>query len=129
LDQSTRRYPRIVFDLQVGNPGTAYRAVVERRVDLAVARIDSSVADEYTHMEVLYDAKRFVVAAGARNPWCQRHSIEPAALVSVPWSMHSRDSIFGTIIMVPFGPAVQSSQNRRHHEHCARVHAPVVSSS
>src|SRR5438477_3998545 len=44
VDRLSRRYPRIVFHLLVGESGATYRALEERRVDLAVARIFGATA-------------------------------------------------------------------------------------
>ena len=101
LDQLTRRYPRIVFDLLVADPEMAYRALEERKVDLAILHINVPVTEEQMHAEVLYD-EPFIVVAGARNPWTRRRRIGLADLVNEPWTLPSPDSVHGSVIVEAF---------------------------
>jgi hypothetical protein len=43
LNQLTRQYPRIVFDLPIVDPEMAYRALEECKVDLAILHINVPV--------------------------------------------------------------------------------------
>src|SRR5262249_15737289 len=101
LDQLTPRYPGIVFDLLVADPEMAYRALEERKVDLAILHINVPVTEEQMHVEILYD-EPFVVAAGARNPWTRRRGIKLAGLVNEPWTLPSPDSVFGSVVVEAF---------------------------
>ena len=77
VDRLSRRYPRIVFHLVVGESGATYRALEDRRVDVAIARIFETTSDKPLNVEALYD-ERHVVAAGPRTRWTRRRARKPS---------------------------------------------------
>ena len=68
---------------------------------MVIAGIFDSAAKDNLNAEVLYD-DRFVVAAGARNPWCRRRRIKLADLMNEPWTLPPPDSPSGSIIVEMF---------------------------
>jgi DNA-binding transcriptional LysR family regulator len=81
VDQLSRRYPKIVFHLSAGEAAMMYRTLEERRVDLVIAPIFISLAEDSLHAEILYD-DCLVVVAGARSPWARSrrlHLVDLAA--------------------------------------------------
>jgi DNA-binding transcriptional LysR family regulator len=101
LNQLTRQYPRIVFDLLIVDPEMAYRALEERKVDLAILHINVPVTEEQIHVEVLYE-EPIIVVAGAQNSWSRCRRIELADLVNEPWTLPSPDSLFGSVVVEAF---------------------------
>ena len=101
VDRLSRRYPRIVFHLLVGESGATYRALEERKLDLAIARLFETPAKEHLGVEPLYD-ERHVVAAGPRSRWIRRRGLRLADLVNEPWVLPPLDTLTGSIVLEAF---------------------------
>src|SRR5512140_2405064 len=75
IDRLSRRYPQIVVRVIQANAETLdFRELRERKVDLALARISRSFAEEDLDVEILFDDPHRVVA-GARSPWARRRKV------------------------------------------------------
>jgi DNA-binding transcriptional LysR family regulator len=85
IDRLTRRHPRVVCHLTID---TAYRALEEREVDLAVVQIGvgTAFAEDHIEAELLYADRVFVVAA-TKNPWSRRRRVKLADLMNEPWTL------------------------------------------
>src|SRR5206468_1715976 len=68
VDQLSRLYPHMLFDMVAGETETLHRELSERNVDLLIVREFGPIADERLDFEFLFDDS-FVVAAGAQNQW------------------------------------------------------------
>jgi DNA-binding transcriptional LysR family regulator len=101
VDRLSRRYPRIVFRLVTAYAETLHRELVERNVDLLIARIFSSIADERLNYEFLFDDS-YSVVVGAQNRWVGRRRIQLAELVNEPWVLPPPESGLGAIAMEAF---------------------------
>ena len=101
VDRLSRHYPRITVHLLAAEAAMIYRALEERGVEVVIAGIFDSTAKDDLNAEVLYD-DRFVVAAGARNPWCRRRRIKLPDLMNEPWTLPPPDSPSGAIIVEMF---------------------------
>ena len=101
IDRLSREYPRLVFHLLAAETGMTYRAFEERKVDLAIAHIFESIANEQMDAEVLYDDQE-VIVAGAHNPWTRRRKIELAELMHEPWTLPPPDTLTGSVITRAF---------------------------
>jgi len=55
ITRMAQRYPRVTFQLTAEESGSIYRALEERKLDLAIARIFEPVP-EHPKSEALYDA-------------------------------------------------------------------------
>lgn len=87
VDRLSRRYPRIVFHIVVGQLTDAqHRDLFDRNVDLLVARRFGPLVDQRTDYEFLFDDS-YSVVAGTQNPWTRRRRIELAELANEPWVM------------------------------------------
>jgi DNA-binding transcriptional LysR family regulator len=84
VDRLSRRYPRIVFHLVTASYETLHRELIERNVDLLIARRFGPMADERMEFEFLFD-ESYVVATGAQSPWVRRRRLALADLVSETW--------------------------------------------
>ena len=78
-----------------------YRALEAREVEVLIAGIFGPVTKDSMNSEVLYDDP-FVIAAGARSPWCRRRRIKLADLMNEPWALPPRDSPTGLIVAEVF---------------------------
>jgi DNA-binding transcriptional LysR family regulator len=101
VEELSRRYPGIVFDLLAAESALTYRALEERKVDLVIARIFHPIAEEHMHAEVLYD-EQDVIAAGAQNPWVRRRKIMLTDLMNEAWTLPPPDSLNGQLIVEAF---------------------------
>lgn len=101
IDQLSRRYPRIVFDVVTGYTETLHRQLADRDVDLLVIRGTGPTADAQYDFEFLFEDS-YVVAVGAQSPWVRRRKIEVAELVNELWVLPPRDSVIGSIVMSAF---------------------------
>jgi DNA-binding transcriptional LysR family regulator len=88
IQRLTQQYPRVVPNVDVGPTDTMIRKLLDRSLDLAVARGGLTLADdsviEQLNLEVLFDDK-LVVAAGMQSRWARRRKIDLAELVNEPW--------------------------------------------
>src|SRR5258707_5687995 len=101
VDRLSRQHPRIIFHLLAAESGMTYRALEERKVDLATARMFKPIEDEQMDAEVLYDEQE-VVVAGAHNPWTRRRKIKLAELMREPWTLPPPDTLSGSVIAEAF---------------------------
>jgi DNA-binding transcriptional LysR family regulator len=101
INHLSQLHPRITFHLSAEESGAIYRAVEQRRVDLAVTRLFNPVVDQHLAAEILYD-ERHIVAAGARNPWTRRRGIQLDDLLEEPWVLPPPDSLTGAIVQEAF---------------------------
>ena len=104
IERLSRRFPRIVFNVQAGPEAEARRALEERTVDLLIGRMFSLIVEDHLNAEILYDDP-FVIAAGVRNPWVRRRKIDLAELMNEPWVLPPADSPFGSVIEEAFRAA------------------------
>jgi DNA-binding transcriptional LysR family regulator len=96
-----RRFPRIRVDLLAGEPATSYRALEERRVDLAILHRHAPIARPNMHWEQLYQ-DAYVVVAASKSAWARRRKIELADLMNEPWVLPPPDSAVGSIFAEAF---------------------------
>ena len=93
IDRLSRRYPQIVVRVVQANAETLdFRELRERKVDLALARVPRSLAEEDLEVEILFDDPHRVVA-GARSPWARRRRVTLAELANERWIFASNQVI------------------------------------
>jgi DNA-binding transcriptional LysR family regulator len=101
IDRLTRRHPRMTFDVVTSSTATSYRELRERKVELAMGRINDLVGEEDVVAESLFDYA-MVVFAAPRNPWTRRRRIELAELMNEPWTLSPPDSYIGALAAQAF---------------------------
>jgi DNA-binding transcriptional LysR family regulator len=101
VDRLTRQYPRVSVHLLAAEAAMVYHALEEREVEVVIAGLFGTVTKDNMNTERLYDDP-FVVAAGARNPWCRRRRIKLVDLMDEPWALPPRDSPTGPIVTEVF---------------------------
>jgi DNA-binding transcriptional LysR family regulator len=101
IDRLARRYPRLAFQVLATDTATAYRALVERSVDLVVAHVIEPIAEEHMNAEVLFHDPH-VVVAGTRSPWARRRRIRLADLMNEPWVLPAPDAPYGSVVSEAF---------------------------
>jgi DNA-binding transcriptional LysR family regulator len=89
----SRQYPRIVFQVVIGDTAALFRDLTARKIEFAISRIYAPLADSLAAEILFHDS--LVVAAGARNPWTRRRKIAFSELVDQPWTLSPLDSYAG----------------------------------
>jgi DNA-binding transcriptional LysR family regulator len=91
------RYPQIKFYvIEDDTPGLC-RSLRERKLDLVIGRISTSMFGDDLASETLFEDRMFVVA-GASNPLSRRRRIELAALCDEPWVVPESDNLGSVMI-------------------------------
>ncbi len=87
IDRLSRRYPKIVVSVQAGAGTLEFRNLRDRKVDLVLARMPGSFAEEDLDIEILFDDPKEVVVVGAQSRWTRRRKVSLAELVDEPWAL------------------------------------------
>lgn len=98
-------HPRVIPDVDAGPTDAMIRNLLNRSLDLVVARgrptlADASVMDRLS-VEVLFQDE-LVVAAGLQNRWVRRRKIALAELADEPWILSPPGSWNHTIVLDAF---------------------------
>ena len=101
ISDLSRRYPRLNFDVLASDTATAYRALLDRKVDLAVVHVIDPIATEHVHVETLLRDPH-VVVAGAQNRLLRRRRIKLSDLVDEPWAMPPPGSPYCSVVFEAF---------------------------
>ena len=101
ITRISRTHPRITFRVHATDTATAYRALLDRRVDLAVVHIVDPPAGDLMDVESLLDDPH-VVVAGADNPLARRRKLSLAQLADEPWVLPLPDQPYGTVVLEAF---------------------------
>jgi DNA-binding transcriptional LysR family regulator len=98
------RYPKIKFQITDTDAVTLCGMLRERRLDLVVGRVVSSVFGDDLTSEFLFDDGMHVVA-GLKSPWSRLRRIELGRLCGEPWLMPETDNIAMGLISEGFRSA------------------------
>lgn len=101
IDRLSRRHPRLAFQVLATDTATAYRALVERQVDLLIAHVIEPIADEHMNAESLFQDPH-VVVAGVQNPWTRRRRLALCDLMNEPWVLPLPDAPYGRVVFEAF---------------------------
>jgi DNA-binding transcriptional LysR family regulator len=101
VNRLSQRHPRLAFQILATDTATAYRALLDRQVDLAVVHVIEPIAEEYLSAEPLFRDPHLVVA-GAQNPWTRRRRLGLSDLLNEPWTLPMPDSPYGGVVFEAF---------------------------
>jgi DNA-binding transcriptional LysR family regulator len=102
IEELSRRYPGLVFELALGDPPTLQRRdLLGRRAELAIMRSEAHELDENLEQTVLYDDRLWVVA-GANSPWAARRKVSLADLAQERWCLPPPDHPVGALVVKAF---------------------------
>src|SRR5438105_3702449 len=102
VDELSRRYPSIVFDVTATYEEKLRRELIERNVDLLIARkLGPPIADDELNFEMLYDDS-FAVVAGVKNPLVRRRRVELGDLANEPWVLPRITTVPGSVFAEAF---------------------------
>lgn len=94
------RYPRISFQIAVGDLSTLYRELDARRIDVVVSRLYGPPPGEHS-VEVLFEDP-LVVVTGAKNPLTRHRKIDISDLLDERWTLQPSSNNFGSFAMNAF---------------------------
>lgn len=102
IEELSRRYPRLVFDLALGDPPTLQRRdLLGRRVELAIMRAEAHELDEGLDQTLLYEDRLWVVA-GQNSPWAVRRKLSLADLAQERWCLPPPEHPVGALVVKAF---------------------------
>jgi DNA-binding transcriptional LysR family regulator len=100
IDHISRRKPRVSFQIVTGYAEELHNQLVERKVDVWIARFDD-VVDLRLHREVLFEDS-YVVVANAQSPWSGRRKLTLPDLLDEAWALPPLDSRVGSYLAQAF---------------------------
>ena len=86
IDRLCQRYSRLDFHVLATDTATAYRALLERQVDLAVVHLIEPIAGDELQAEPLFRDPH-VVVAGLQNPLIRRRRVALRDVTNEPWTL------------------------------------------
>jgi len=98
------RFPKIRFHVTDMDAVTLCGRLRERKLDLVVGRVLSSIFGDDLTAERLFDDRLHVVA-GVDSPWSRRRKLNLSALSGEPWLMPESDNIATSLIAEAFASA------------------------
>jgi DNA-binding transcriptional LysR family regulator len=101
IDRFAEKYPHITVHLLAAESAATYRALEERKVDLAIVGMYSALNDAHLNAEVLFH-ESFAVAAGGQSRWARRRSVKLAELINERWTLPPSDTLFGSVVVEAF---------------------------
>ena len=101
IDRISRRHPGIAFRVLVKQAEFIHRDLIERNVDLLVARRVPDLEGARFDFEFLF-AESYVVAAGSQNPLVRRRRIKLAELIDEPWTLPPAENALGVVAREAF---------------------------
>jgi DNA-binding transcriptional LysR family regulator len=101
ITRLSRRYRRLTFQVHATDTATAYQALLDRKIEVAVVHLIDPPAEDLMNVEPLMQDPH-VVVAGAHNPLVRRRRISLAQLIEEPWALPLPDQPYGTIVHEAF---------------------------
>jgi DNA-binding transcriptional LysR family regulator len=101
ISRLSRRYSRLTFQVHATDTATAYQALLDRKIDLAVVHLIHPPAEDLMNVEPLLQDPH-VVVVGAHNPLARRRRISLAHLMEEPWALPLADQPYGSVVHEAF---------------------------
>jgi DNA-binding transcriptional LysR family regulator len=100
IDRLSRKFQRMYFHVIAGDTTGLYRELMERNVELVIARMIGALPDDLAAEVLFHDS--LAVLTSAKNPLTRRRKLTLAELMSEPWALLPSDSAFGSLIAEAF---------------------------
>jgi len=98
IERLGQRHPRIVCNLLAAQTEALHRDLLERNLDLLIARKFGALADERLGFEALFD-DAYVIAVGAQSPWARRRSVTLADLANDAWVLPEPEAVPSVVLL------------------------------
>jgi DNA-binding transcriptional LysR family regulator len=100
IDRLSRKYLRMRFHVTTGDTASLYRELLERNVELVIARMIGPLPDDLAAEVLFHDS--FAVLTSAKNPLTRRRKLTLADLMNEPWALLPSDTFFGALVAESF---------------------------
>jgi DNA-binding transcriptional LysR family regulator len=125
IDDLTKEYPRVVFDVtQFPQTTLMLRQLRERTIDVGMGRLVAT-DEQDLQTEVLFEDP-LVIAVGERSRWARRRSVKLADLVDEPWTMPPPSISAGSVIAETFRSFGLQFPPRRVFSHSVHMQVALV---
>jgi DNA-binding transcriptional LysR family regulator len=101
VDRLTRDHPRLNINVFATDTGAAYRALHERKIDIAIVHMVEKIPMGELDAEILFEEPQ-VVAAASGNRWTRHRNVELEELMNEPWTLAPLDTQFGNLAVDAF---------------------------
>jgi DNA-binding transcriptional LysR family regulator len=101
IDRLCQQYPGLAFQVLATDTATAYRALMDREIDLAVLHVIEPISEAHLNAEPLLRDPH-VVVAGAQNPLVGRRRLKLSDLMNERWTLPIADAPYGTVVSEAF---------------------------
>jgi len=101
MSKLSQRYPRLSLQVLASDTTTAYRALIDRKVDLAIIHAIEPIPPRHVDVETLL-LDPHVVVAGAHNPLTRRRRLKLSDVVDEPWAMPPPGSPYASVVSEAF---------------------------
>jgi DNA-binding transcriptional LysR family regulator len=101
IERFSRKYPHIVVHLLAAESAATYRALEDRKVDLAIVGMFRPLNEKHLSAEILFH-EPFVITAGRQSRWAKQRSVKLAELINECWTLPPSDSLFGSVVVEAF---------------------------
>jgi DNA-binding transcriptional LysR family regulator len=101
IEKLHAQYPRLAFQVVAADSRIAYRALIEREVDLLLLHVVEPIDENLMNVETLFDDPH-VVVAGAHNLWTRRRRLKLSELMDEPWALPPPDAPYGAVVVEAF---------------------------
>jgi len=104
IDRIAKKYPRVVFQVEVTSPRTVCSDVSERKLDIAIAQDFGQVDDERLQIETLYDDP-VVIVGSARHKRANKRRLKLRDLADERWVLPPLNSFISPLLADAFHAA------------------------
>jgi DNA-binding transcriptional LysR family regulator len=101
ISRLSRRYSRLTFQVHATDTATAYQALLDRKIDLAVVHLIHPPTEELMDVETLIRDPH-VVVVGLQNPLARQRRVNLAQLMEEPWTLPLADQPYGSVVREAF---------------------------
>jgi DNA-binding transcriptional LysR family regulator len=95
------QYPRLAFQVLATDSRFAYRALIDREVDLVLLHLTQPIDETLMNAEILFNDPH-VVVAGNHNEWTRRRRLTLSDVMNEPWTLPPPDSPYGAVVLEAF---------------------------
>lgn len=101
VERTSRRYPRIKFNVVMSDPLRLIRALRDRELDLAICRAQMAEGEPDLKAEILFRDRIEVVVAPS-HPLARRRRLALSDLMGERWALAEPDSYLGRLVRKAF---------------------------